>query len=48
VRRLLAEDRFARQAGEIRESFQNAGGVTRAADAIVTFTTQQRLRVVES
>jgi MGT family glycosyltransferase len=48
VRRLLAEDRFARQTGEIRESFQNAGGVTRAADAIVTFTTQQRLRVVES
>jgi MGT family glycosyltransferase len=48
VRRLLAEDRFARQAGEIRESFQNAGGVTRAADAIFTFTTQQRLRVVES
>ena len=38
VRRLLAEDRFGRQAALVRESFESAGGVARAADAIISFT----------
>jgi MGT family glycosyltransferase len=38
VRRVLAEDSFRRQAALVRESFQDAGGVPRAADAIISFT----------
>jgi len=38
VRRLLTEGRFRAQAGIVRESFQEAGGVGRAADAIIAFT----------
>ena len=38
VRRLLAEERFGRQAAVVGESFQTAGGVARAADAILAFT----------
>ena len=38
VRRLLAEGRFRRQAAVVRESFKTAGGVARAADAILPFT----------
>lgn len=38
VQRLLAEDRFGQQAAVVRESFQMAGGVARAADAILAFT----------
>lgn len=38
VDQLLADDRYRRQAAVVRESFLTAGGVTRAADAIVSFT----------
>ena len=38
VERVLADERFRRQAAVVRESFLAAGGVTRAADAIVGFT----------
>ncbi len=38
VWRLLAEDRFRRQAAAVRESFLDAGGAARAADAILAFT----------
>jgi MGT family glycosyltransferase len=38
VQRLLAEARFRQQAAVVRESFQTAGGVARAADAIRAFT----------
>jgi MGT family glycosyltransferase len=38
VEQLLAEDRYRRQALVIQESFRAAGGVTRAADAIMAFT----------
>jgi MGT family glycosyltransferase len=38
VRRLLAEDRFRKQAALVRESFQNAGGAERAARTIKSFT----------
>jgi MGT family glycosyltransferase len=38
VQRLLAEPRFGRQAAVVRESLQTAGGVARAADAILPFT----------
>ena len=38
VRRLLAERRFREQAVRVRQSFQTAGGVARAADAIRAFT----------
>jgi len=38
VQRLLAQDRFRQQAALVRESFQTAGGVARAADAILAFT----------
>ncbi len=38
VRRLLAEDHFRRQAALVRESFQSAGGVARAADIIKSLT----------
>ena len=38
VQQLLAEDGFRRQAAAVRESFQDAGGVARAADAILAFT----------
>ena len=38
VEQLLAEDRYRRQALVVRESFLAAGGVTRAADAIMAFT----------
>jgi MGT family glycosyltransferase len=48
VGRLLAEDRFGRRAAEVRESFQTAGGVTRAADAIQAFTRHQRLQLAGS
>jgi MGT family glycosyltransferase len=39
ARRLLREEAFRRQAAVVRESFQTAGGVARAADAIRAFTT---------
>lgn len=42
VARLLAEDRFRRQAAVVRGSFLAAGGVTRAADAILAFTRHRR------
>jgi MGT family glycosyltransferase len=38
VRRLLADQRFREQAVRVRQSFQTAGGVVRAADAIRAFT----------
>jgi MGT family glycosyltransferase len=38
VQRLLADEGFRRQAKLVRESFQTAGGVARAADAIRAFT----------
>jgi MGT family glycosyltransferase len=38
VERVLADDRFRKQAAVVRESFFAAGGVARAADAIVAFT----------
>lgn len=38
VERLLAEPRFRREASLVRESFEAAGGVARAADAILMFT----------
>jgi MGT family glycosyltransferase len=38
VQRLLCEDAFRRRAGIVRESFAGAGGVARAADAIVRYT----------
>jgi MGT family glycosyltransferase len=38
VRRLLADQRFREQAVRVRQSFQTAGGVARAADAIRAFT----------
>jgi MGT family glycosyltransferase len=38
VEQLLAEDRYRRQAAVVRESFLAAGGVTRAAGAIMAFT----------
>jgi len=40
VRRVLAEDRFRRQAALVRESFEAAGGVAQAADKILAFTRQ--------
>ena len=38
VRRLLTDDRFRQQAAVVRQSFQTAGGVARAAGAIQAFT----------
>lgn len=38
VQRLLAEDSFRQQAALIHQSFEGAGGVSRAADAIFAFT----------
>jgi len=38
VRCLLADRRFREQAARVRQSFQTAGGVVRAADAIRAFT----------
>ncbi len=38
VARLLTDGRFREQAAVVRESFRTAGGVARAADAIVAFT----------
>ena len=38
VRRLLADDRFRHQAAIVRQSFQDAGGVGEAVDAIFAFT----------
>lgn len=38
VQRVLAEDHFRQQAALVRESFQTAGGVARAADSILAFT----------
>jgi hypothetical protein len=38
VERLVTEDRFRQQAAVVRQSFQTAGGVARAADAILAFT----------
>jgi MGT family glycosyltransferase len=38
VQRLLAEDSFRQQAARVRQSFETAGGVSRAADAIFAFT----------
>lgn len=48
VQRLLAEDRFRQQAAVVRQSFQTAGGVARAADVILTFTRQRGPRVATS
>jgi MGT family glycosyltransferase len=39
AQRLLSEDIFRQQAAVLSESFQTAGGATRAADAILRFTT---------
>ena len=41
VERLLADDGFRQQAAVVRQSFQSAGGVARAADAILAFTRPQ-------
>jgi UDP:flavonoid glycosyltransferase YjiC (YdhE family) len=38
VARLLGDVRFREQADVLRDSFRNAGGVARAADAILAFT----------
>jgi MGT family glycosyltransferase len=38
VRRVLEEDSFRKQAALVRESFESAGGVSRAADDILSFT----------
>jgi UDP:flavonoid glycosyltransferase YjiC (YdhE family) len=38
VRCLLADRHFREQAARVRQSFQSAGGVARAADAIRAFT----------
>jgi len=38
VQRILAEERFRRQAGVVRESYLSAGGMARAVDAILKFT----------
>jgi len=38
VARRLADGRFREQAAVLRDSFRNAGGVARAADAILAFT----------
>jgi glycosyltransferase, MGT family len=38
VARLLTDGRFREEAAVLRESFRTAGGVARAADAIVSFT----------
>lgn len=38
VQRLLTESRFRQQAAQVGESLRAAGGVTRAADAILAFT----------
>jgi len=48
VQRLLAEDRFRQQAALVRESFQAAGGVARAADAVLAFTRTRSPRVAAS
>jgi len=48
VERLLAEDRFRQQAAVVRQSFQTAGGVARAADAILAFTRQRGPRMAAS
>ena len=42
VRRLLADEGFRRQAAPVRESFQTAGSVVRAADAIRAFVASAR------
>ena len=42
VQRLLAEDRFRQHAARVRASFQTAGGVTRAVDAIRAFTRETK------
>jgi MGT family glycosyltransferase len=38
VRRLLDDSQFRKQAALVRESFETAGGIRRAADAILRFT----------
>lgn len=43
VQRLLVEERFREHAAVVRESFQTAGGVARAADAILAFTRQRHI-----
>lgn len=48
VARLLADERFRRQAATVRGSFQDAGGVARAADVILAFTKQRRSTVAAS
>jgi MGT family glycosyltransferase len=48
VERLLAEDRFRQQAAVVRQSFLTAGGVARAADAILAFTRQRGPRCLTS
>lgn len=48
VERLLAEDRFRQQAAVVRQSFQTAGGVARAADAILAFTRPRGPRMAAS
>jgi MGT family glycosyltransferase len=42
VRRLLTEDQFCQQTELVRESFQSAGGVACAANAILAFTSAAR------
>ena len=42
VQRLLADEGFRRQVAPVRESFQTAGGVARAADAIRAFVASAR------
>lgn len=44
ARRVLAERRFRDQAAVVRESFQAAGGVSRAAEAISTFVSPRGSR----
>ncbi len=38
VRQVLGDDRFRTRTASVRQSFRDAGGVARAADAIVAFT----------
>ena len=44
VARLLADERFRQHAHVVRESFQTAGGVARAVDAIFAFTRSRGAR----
>jgi UDP:flavonoid glycosyltransferase YjiC (YdhE family) len=44
VRQLLVNDRFRREASAVRRSFEEAGGMARAADAVFAFTKPARAR----